>query len=160
MSPSKPAPRFHPDGPSLEIVRVFHAPRELVFAVWTQPEHLKHWAAPHGFTIPVAEGELRAGDSWRSCMVKPDGEKLWLYGVYREVRPVELLSYTHIWEEDDGTPENETLVTVKLEDLGNGKTKLLFKQQFFASQLSRDGHEGGWTQCFERLEAYLAANLK
>jgi len=155
----KTSPRINRSGPSLVLTRILNAPRALVFAAWTEPEHIKQWSCPHGFTIPVAEGDFRVGGSWRTCMVKPDGEKLWLYGVYRDIRPVELLSFTHIWEEDDGTPENETLVTVQLEDLG-GKTKLTLTQQFFASVESRDGHEGGWTQCLEKLATHLAAATK
>ena len=151
----KTSPRVNASGPSLTLTRIFNAPRALVFAAWTQPMHMKPWAAPHGFTISDSEGEIRPGGHWRSCMVNPDGEKLWLRGVYREIRPVELLSFTHIWEEDDGTPENETLVTIQFEDLGD-KTKMTFTQQFFASVESRDGHKGGWTQCFEKLDTFLA----
>jgi uncharacterized protein YndB with AHSA1/START domain len=159
MNAKKTSPRVNLSGPSMVLTRILNAPRALVFAAWSEPEHIKQWSAPHGFTIPVAEGDFRVGGTWRTCMVKPDGEKMWLHGVYREIRPVELLSFTHIWEEDDGTPENETLITVQLEDLG-GKTKLTLTQQFFASVESRDGHEGGWTQCFEKLEAHLATLQK
>jgi len=47
----------------LVITRVFDAPRDLVWKAWTDPERIKQWSAPKGFTIPVAEGELRPGTS-------------------------------------------------------------------------------------------------
>src|SRR4051794_38412563 len=70
--------------PELFITRVFDAPRERVFEAWTKPEHLVHWSAPNGYTMPHCEGELRPGGQWRCCMRSPEGVDLWLGGVYRE----------------------------------------------------------------------------
>src|SRR6478735_9680878 len=86
----------------LRIVRVFAAPRALVFDAWTKPEHLKQWSAPNGFTMPVSQGELRPGGKWRACMVSPNGDELWLGGEYLEVIPNERLVFTHAWDEDGG----------------------------------------------------------
>lgn len=136
------------------ITRIFAAPRSLVFAAWTKPKHLKQWSAPHGFTIPISKGELKSGGKWRACMVSPQGEKMWLSGVYREVVQDELLVFTHAWE-GDGAGGHETLVTVRFEDHARG-TKLTFEQSGFDAPESAAGHKGGWTQCFERLVALLA----
>jgi uncharacterized protein YndB with AHSA1/START domain len=141
--------------PLLLITRVFDAPRSLVFQVWTQSEHMSRWCAPTGFTIPHSSGDLRPGGVWRSCVVSPEGEELWVGGVYREVVPDERLVFTHVWDEADGSPGHETVVTLEFSDYERTKTKMLFRQEFFRSVSSRDGHEGGWTQSFERLESYL-----
>jgi uncharacterized protein YndB with AHSA1/START domain len=69
------------------------------------------------------------------------------------------LSFTHAWDGPDGKPGHETHVTVKLEDLA-GKTKMTFRQVFFESAGQRDGHLGGWSQCFDRLEAHLGGQLR
>ncbi len=45
----------------LVLTRVFDAPRELVFKVWTDPKHVAQWWGPHGFTNPVCELDLRPG---------------------------------------------------------------------------------------------------
>jgi uncharacterized protein YndB with AHSA1/START domain len=55
-----------------------------------------------------------------------------------------------------GKPGHETVVTVRLEDAGEGKTLMIFRQALFDSVESRDGHQGGWGQCFERLDDLLA----
>ncbi|HEX2861235.1 MAG TPA: SRPBCC domain-containing protein [Lacunisphaera sp.] len=138
----------------LTLVRMFAAPRALVFAAWTQPEHLRHWSAPHGFTIPVNEGMLKPGGKWRACMVTPDGVKLWLGGVYREIVRDRLLVFTHAWEGEEGAPE--TLVTVRFADHPRG-TKVTLVQSGFDSSASRDGHKGGWAECLERLAEHLTA---
>ena len=141
--------------PELTLTRVFNAPCSLVFACWTEGRHLKQWSAPHGFTIPHAEGKAEAGGVWRACMKKDDGTELWLGGIYQQVVLNELLVMTHAWDQEDGKPGPETLITVRFQDLG-GKTRLTFTQTGFGSLESRDGHAGGWGECFERLEALLS----
>jgi uncharacterized protein YndB with AHSA1/START domain len=140
----------------LVITRIFDAPRALVYKAWTEPDHLSQWSAPHGFIITHNEGDLRPGGAWRSCMRSPAGENLWLGGTYREVVENELLVFTHAWDGPDGKPGHETLVTVRLEDQ-NGKTRMTFRQAFFESVEQRNGHRSGWSECFDRLDARLAA---
>ncbi len=139
----------------LVITRVFDAPRDLVWKAWTEPERMKEWSAPKGFTIPVNEGELRPGGAWRACMRKPDGTDLWLGGVYREIVEPERLVFTHAWLDEQGSPGPETVVTVTLTERG-GKTEMSFHQSGFDSVESRDGHAGGWTECFDKLDEHLA----
>lgn len=139
----------------LVITRVFDAPRDLVWKAWTEPERIKLWSAPRGFTIPVAEGELRPGGAWKSCMRKPDGTDLWLAGVYREIDEPKRLVFTHAWLDEHLDPGPETVVTVTLVERG-GKTEMTFRQSGFDSTDSRDGHAGGWNECFDRLDEVLA----
>lgn len=142
-------------GRELVITRVFDAPRDLVWKAWTEPERIKQWSAPKGFTIPVADGELRPGGEWKSCMRKPDGTDLWLAGVYQEIDAPHRLVFTHAWLDENGKPGPETLVTVTLTERA-GKTEMSFRQSGFDSLESRDGHAGGWNECFDRLEELLA----
>lgn len=142
--------------PSLTIRRVFDAPRELVFRVWTDGDHLKRWCCPAGFTIPFSEGDIRPGGRFRTCMRSPQGEDNWLQGAYREIVPVERLIFTHAWENPDGSPQHETLVTVTFAETGDGRTRLTLHQAFFPDEASRDGHEGGWNETLDNLETYLA----
>ena len=141
---------------TLHLERRLRAPRALVFRAWTEPAHLRRWSAPHGFDIPECDGELRPGGSWHSTLVSPAGERMRLRGTYREITPPERLVFTHAWLDADGQPGPETVVTVELDEIPEG-TLLRFTQTGFASAADRDGHDGGWSQCFERLEALLAA---
>ena len=141
-------------GAALVITRVFDAPRALVFTAWTDPQHLVRWSCPHGFTLTHCEGDLRPGGRWRSCMRKPDGHDLWLGGVYREIVPPERLVFTHAWDDPQGNPGHETIVTVTLVER-DGKTEMTFRQAEFESTGERDGHRGGWTECFEKLAGYV-----
>jgi uncharacterized protein YndB with AHSA1/START domain len=145
--------RKQPAPLKLVLTRIFAAPRALVFAAWTEPQHLKQWSAPNGFTIPVSRGDLRVGGKWRACMVSPQGEKLWLGGVYREIAKDRKLVFTQAWDGED----HETVVTVRFSDHPRG-TKMLFTQSGFGSVESCQGHQGGWSECFARLKDHLAAS--
>ena len=50
--------------------RVINFPIDLVFRAWTEPDHLKNWWGPAGFTNTFYEFDLRVGGRWR-FMVKP-----------------------------------------------------------------------------------------
>lgn len=139
----------------LKIERMFDAPRELVFKVWTQPEHMAKWFGPRGFKSTILRSELRPGGHYRIHMLGPDGDH-WTQGVYLEVIPPERFSYTYAWADANGNPTRpETTLTVTLEDLG-GKTKLTLHQAIFESTTARDLHNGGWNSALDCLGEYLA----
>lgn len=147
------------DAAMLVIERTFDAPRELVFRLWTEPEHLKRWCCPKGFTIPVSEGEIRQGGWFKSCMRSPDGQNHWLAGKYLEVSAPSKIVFTHAWLDGDGQPEHETVVTVTLED-DAGKTRLTLQQARFLSEAARDGHRDGWHETLDNLAAHLVEQPK
>jgi uncharacterized protein YndB with AHSA1/START domain len=139
----------------LIIRRTFDAPRTLVFAAWTEPRHLAQWSCPRGFTFTENNGDLRVGGAFSACMRSPEGSNHRLRGVYREIVPPERLVFTHCWVDESGKAGPETIVTVTLTER-NGRTEMRFHQGVFESVSSRDGHEQGWSSCFERLAELLA----
>jgi uncharacterized protein YndB with AHSA1/START domain len=148
----------------LRITRVFDAPRELVWKVWTNPEHMKHWCGPRQFTANHIENDQRPGGKWRLCLHSDgfdtgDGvlRKLDLCqgGVNREVVEPERIVYTFKWEDNPGLSANvETVVTVTFEE-NDGKTTMNFHQAFFVTPADRDGHMRGWNSCLDKLGDYL-----
>ncbi len=147
-----------PEERVLVITRVLDAPRVLVFKVWTQPEHLVRWWGPSGFTLPDCKVELQEGGAFRCHMRSPEGTNHHMHGVYREIVAPERLSFTWAWIDEAGQRGHETLVTVLLEEAGaqGEKTRLTLHHAVFESESARDAHNGGWTECFERLAAYVA----
>jgi uncharacterized protein YndB with AHSA1/START domain len=75
--------------------------------------------------------------------------------VYREIVPPQRLVFTHAWLDDSGEPGPETIVTVTLAEC-DGRTEMTFHQGIFDSVAARDGHEQGWSSCFELLAELLA----
>lgn len=140
----------------LIIIRIFDAPRSLVFKAWTEPEHLERWqGAPQGFTVTAHRVDRRPGGAYRVCMRSQDGVDYWLQGVYREIEKPERLVFTHVWLDAEGKPGKETLVTMTFTERGK-KTEFTLHQTGFESVESRDGHKEGWTSTLDRLAEYLA----
>jgi uncharacterized protein YndB with AHSA1/START domain len=140
----------------LVIKRVFDAPRELVFKAWSDPEQIKRWWGPKNYPAAELSMDVRTGGRWRNRLRSTEtGDDLWHGGVFREVVPPERLVFTFAWDEA-GERGLETLVTVTFAEQ-NGKTLMTFRHEFFRSVEERDGHNGGWTSTFDRLEEFLAA---
>lgn len=139
----------------LVITRIFKAPPALVFAAWTEPEHLAHWSGPEGFTTPHHEMDMRPGGRYRACLRSPEGVDHWVRGEYREIQPPARLVMTHAWENEHGQPGPETLITITFSEEGAGMTRMDFRQSGFTSAESREGHQGGWSSSFDRLAAHL-----
>jgi uncharacterized protein YndB with AHSA1/START domain len=134
--------------------RVFDAPRELVFKAWTDPERLKRWWGPKGFTNPVCEVDVRPGGAIRIHMRAPDGTVYPMTGVFREIVAPERLVFTSSALDGNGEPLFEVLNTVTFVDDG-GKTRLtvhasVSKVKAAAAQ-HLAGMEQGWSMTLDRL---------
>jgi uncharacterized protein YndB with AHSA1/START domain len=151
------------------IERVFEAPIDLIWQMWTNPEHFKNWYGPTGFTVPVAEMDVRVGGKQLVCMASPDGSmKMWTTGEYTEVVPNERLVYTDSPADENGNvvspsamgmPDGyptTTEVTVQLEELG-GRTKMVMTH---AGVPADSGAGGGWEQAFAKMASYIESGPK
>jgi uncharacterized protein YndB with AHSA1/START domain len=140
--------------PELLIERSFAAPREVVFKAWTDPEWMAEWAGPKGFVARGDKLDLRPGGIHRACLIAPNGDEHWVSGKYIEVQPPHRLVFTHAWELANGERSPETVITIEFTDKGD-VTQMRFHQAFFDSIESRDGHQGGWSESFDRLQHFL-----
>jgi uncharacterized protein YndB with AHSA1/START domain len=150
------------------IERTFDAPKDLIWKMWTDPEHFKKWYGPKGFTVPVADMELRVGGKRLICMASPDGSmKMWTTGEYTEIVPNQRLAYTESPADENGNlvspaamgmPEGypaTTEVTVLLEEL-DGHTKMVMTH---AGVPAESGAGGGWEQAFDKLAEHIETVL-
>lgn len=159
----------NPTAGELVLMRVFDAPRELVFKAWTEPEHFARWWGPKGWTVPVCQIDLRPGGRILFCMRSPEGQDVWNGGVYREVSPPERLVSTDYFADEHGNPVSptqyglspdfpaEALVTVTFEEQA-GKTKLTLRQTVPPAVAAQAGAQQGWNESFDKLAAYLKEN--
>lgn len=146
-----------PSDREIRMTRLFDAPRELVFAAMTQPEHVRRWwgnLSPE-YSVPVCEIDLHPGGAWRFRGQGPHGDFAF-YGVYREVEPPELLIYTEIYEP---FPDAESVVTQVLTE-EHGKTRLTLTCTYPSKDV-RDmvigtGMESGAAISYDRLEDLVA----
>ena len=144
-----------PTDQGLVLTRRFDAPRELVFAAFTDPKQVRRWWGPKDYPATHVEMDVRPGGRWRNCLTAAaDGRELWQHGVFREVMPPSRLVFTFVWEEE-GERGLETLVTITFAEDGGG-TRLTLRQTPFHSIAERDGHGYGWSSTFDRLDEFLA----
>jgi uncharacterized protein YndB with AHSA1/START domain len=139
----------------LVISRLLDAPCELVYACFTEPEHLARWGfGPEGLTVTVEHQDISIGGMFRVRMHSPHGIDCRLQGTYLELAKPERIVFTHIWIREDGSLARETLVTITLKPNGNG-TELILRQTGLSSRASRDGHLEGWNSTLDRLTGYI-----
>jgi uncharacterized protein YndB with AHSA1/START domain len=139
----------------LVITRIFDAPRALVFKAWTEPDRVARWWGPQGFVTLYCEMDVRVGGAFRVCVCSPEGTEHWKQGVYRDVVEPERLVFTFAWEDAEGKPGHQTVVTVTFAEHGT-KTRLTLHQAVFETVKARDEHHRGWTSTLERFADYLA----
>jgi uncharacterized protein YndB with AHSA1/START domain len=143
-------------------VRELEAPRELVFAVWTDPEQLAQWWGPLGFTTTTSAFDLRQGGVWRFVMHGPDGRDYQNRITFDEILPPQRLSYHHGGADDLEPVHFRTTVT--FEDLGQGRTRLRL-HAVFPSAAERERvikayrADQGALETLSRLAQHLAEHL-
>jgi uncharacterized protein YndB with AHSA1/START domain len=147
------------DPPAMIGTRVLDAPRALVFAAWTDPEHLAQWWGPDGFSTTTSAFDLRVGGVWRFVMHGPDGRDYQNRITFDEIVRPALLRYHHGGGDDVEPVQFRTTVT--FEDLGGNRTRVTLKG-VFPSLAERDrvikeyGADKGLVQTLARLGDHLA----
>ncbi len=162
MTPTmKPTPgaRAHISTPSereIRIERTFHASRDRVWQALTDPGLVAQWWGPHGSRIEVERMEVRRGGHWRLVEHGAKGADGY-EGRYREVTPPERLVYSFEW---DGMPGYVAIKTMTLDDLGEGRTRLVAVLLCHTTE-ERDGwlHSGmeaGVNRSYDAMDRVLA----
>lgn len=139
---------------AVEISRIFDAPRSLVFKAWTTPEHLVRWWGPNGFSATAQAFEFREGGHYHLTMHSP-GMTPGMSGTFREIVEPSRIVFTFAWDDEDGQPGRETLITVTLAAEGD-RTRLTFRHAPFNDIETRDDHAKGWGEVIEKLALYVA----
>lgn len=157
------------------ITRVLDAPRDKVWRVWTEAEHLNRWWGPKGFTVSHCKVDLRPGGIMHYCLRGPDGSEIWGKFVYREIaKPGRLVWINSFSDQDGGTTvhpmmadwprEMHTQVTFEAQ---GAKTKVTVQwvpvdgstdTERKAFDAGRNSMKQGWTGTFEQLEGYISLN--
>jgi uncharacterized protein YndB with AHSA1/START domain len=155
---------------SVLIVRSFDAPVDLIWQMWTDPNHFAAWYGPDGAAVPVAKMDVRVGGTRLVCMEvqTPNGAtQMWFTGEYLEVVENERLVYTESMSDEKGnvvSPSDmgmpaghpaTTEVRVELEDLG-GRTKMVMTH---AGIPSDSPGAAGWGMAFDKLAAHVEAHI-
>ena len=155
------------------IARVLDAPRDLVWKAFTEPERMRHWWGPKGFSVIASKMDLRPGGTYHYGMKGLDGSTMWGKFVFREITaPERMVFISSFSNEAGGTTRHpmaptwplEMLSTFSFEEQPGGKTKVTIRWAPYNAtederktfDAGRDGMMKGWGGTIEQIEAYLA----
>jgi uncharacterized protein YndB with AHSA1/START domain len=155
------------------ISRVFDVSREMLWKCFTEPERMKAWWGPKGFTVLVSKMDLRPGGTYLYGMRSPDGQDMWGRMVYREIVPPERLVFINSFSDEKGgltrhpmAPQwpIEMLSIFTFEELPGGKTKFTVRWSPLnptpdEQKAFDEGHGSmnmGWSGTLDQLGGYVA----
>ena len=163
VTPPEGVVSAHSDAEGILIVRVFDAPRELVFKAWTEAERFATWFGEHGSSIPLDKVSMdaRPGGAWSATMTHgPERVQLPFSGRFLEVVEPERVVMT-ITDTLDADAEWLEIFTVVLRDLGHDRTEMTFTQR--GGNLPADEYSRamrGSLIFFDRMAEHLGETLK
>lgn len=144
-----------PGDRDIRIERIFNAPRDRVWKAMTDPKLVAQWWG-RGNKLVIERMEVEPGGHWRFVEHSPEGVH-GFEGRFAEVTPPERVVQTFEW---DGMPGHVALETMTLEDLGDGRTRLITTSLFMTAEdrdgMLQSGMEGGLNQSYEALDRLLA----
>ena len=152
---SRKATITKPSDRELGVERIFDAPRDLVWRAMTEPTLLAQWWG-RGNKLVIEKLEFERGGHWR-FVEHTDHGVFGFEGRYREITPPESMEMTFEW---DGMPGHVIVQRLELIDLGDGRTKMVARSQFFTTEerdgMLKSGMEGGMNESYAALDRVLA----
>lgn len=149
------AGRTEREAGTIRLVRMFDAPRELVFREWISAERVAGWFAPDGYTVTRCAMDARPGGAWRVEFESGNGERHAEFGMFESVEPPKQLVFTLTQSAGPGRTGPLTRVSVTFVER-KGRTEMHFEQTGFRSEALRDANAEGWNECFAKLDQRLA----
>ena len=138
----------------IALTRVFKAPRQLVYRAFSEPQILKRWFGPRGWTLIMCEIDARVGGSFRFILRAPDGRTLGMHGTYRELSPPERSVSTEGFDDFPG----ESVVTSKFTEQ-DGQTTLVATIRYASKEIRdaviKSGMEHGAAESYDKLAELL-----
>lgn len=133
--------------------RLLEAPIDLVWKIWTSPEHIRHWWGPYGFTNTIRKMDVSPGGKWDLTMHGPDGTDYEINCVFREVIKHRKIVYEQF-------SNFKCVATIEFESRGQQTFlywQMLFESREYLIQAAKAyGVVDGLRQNAERLLVYLA----
>ncbi len=135
----------------ISAARIFNAPVELVWKVWTEPEHIKNWWGPNDFTTTIHKMNFKAGGEWNLTMHAPDGSNYPNKSIFKEIVMYKKIVFEHF---------NPHFFTTVLFESKDERTLISWSLLFDAAELKETiikSHKAdeGLKQNLEKLEKYL-----
>ena len=162
----------HTEKHNIVITRVFDASVAEVWKAWSDPEYVKQWWGPTGFTCPVAEIDFRVGGTSLVCMrasAEFGGQDYYNTWTYEEIVPLQRFVYMLHFADKDGNrvdpadqglpPEMPKAVRneVAFKPLGSDQMELTVTEYDWSAGQMMEMSEMGMNQCLDKMATLLQA---
>lgn len=146
-----------PGLPFIDISREFQASPELLFRAHSEPDLVAQWLGPRKYEIAIEEYDCRDGGRWRYVHRDDQGHAFAFHGVFHGPQSPDGMVQTFEFE---GAPGHVSLDSMRFEDLGGGRTRLVGRS-VYQSVEARDamvesGMEIGLNEGYGRLDDLVA----
>ena len=147
----------------LVVTRLFNAPLSLVWKAWSDPEYVRQWWGPEGFTSPLAQINFREGATSLVCMSSPEYGDHYSIWRYEKIVPMQRIEYIHNLADKDGKKVDPVKMgmppdfpqdqrhTVAFKDLGNGQTEMTVTEHDWTVGHMMELSELGLNQCLDKM---------
>jgi uncharacterized protein YndB with AHSA1/START domain len=157
---------------SFTVKRVFEAPIDVVWNAWTDPEKVKEWWGPEGFTAPVCRMDFREGGATLTSMKSPDFGEIFNTWSYSRIEPHKRIEFVMRFSDSDGNALDPAALplppgvpaevphVVTFEDLGGGRTEMTITESGYSSAEAAELSKGGQEQVVEKMVTSIAQAMR
>lgn len=148
---------------NMVLTRVFDAPLERVWNAWHEPEQVRKWWGPKGFTSPLAKMDFREGGVSLVCMRSPDGFDMYNTWTYRKIVPMQRIEYVLNFSDKDGNKLDPSAIgmptgipqdvphVILFNDLGNGRTEVTVTEYGYTTPEIVELSKAGMAECLDKM---------
>ena len=156
---------------NLVFTRVFDAPLSRAWKVWKDPELVKQWWGPKGFTSPSADIDFREGGMSLVCMRAPKsmgGQDMYSTWHYEKIVPLERIEYIHNLADKQGNTIDPAQMgmpadfprdlrnSVAFKALDDNKTEITITEYDWPVGQMRELSKQGMEECLDKMAAALS----
>jgi uncharacterized protein YndB with AHSA1/START domain len=147
----------------LVVTRIYDAPIEQVWQAWRDPEQVKQWWGPDGFTAPLAEIDFREGGTSLVCMSNPQFGDHYSTWYYQKIEPLARIELIHNLADKDGhkvdpvamgmPPDfpQDQLQIITFKALADQQTEMTVTEHGWTEGQMMDMSKLGLEQCLDKL---------
>lgn len=149
------------------VTRIFAAPVERVWKAWSDPEQIRRWWGPLGFTSPVCKMDFREGGTALVCMRSPQGQDMYNTWAYRKIVPGQQIEFIVNFADENGQriepvaiglpPDlpQEVRHVITFQSKGDHQTEMTVTEYGYTSEQIFDLSKAGLEQCLDKMAASL-----